>query len=127
MRLIFKDQKQKVKLEGLINSRGMKALFDFIQETIINGQKSKAIPYSVAEGASPHLMSLVEAIRVERNDAVHPQNAKVSDLSVRLSYQAFPHALEKFEELRESSLRIRILSKPRVGRYRVNWEESWTF
>lgn len=101
MRLTFKDHKQSVKLEGLINSRGMKALFDFIQDTIINGQKSKAIPYSIAEGASPHLMSLVEAIRVQRNDAVHPQNAKVSDLSVRLSYQAFPHALEKFEELRE--------------------------
>jgi hypothetical protein len=45
-------------------------------------------------------MSLFEAIRVQRNDAVHPQNAMVSDLSVRLSYQAFPQTLAKVEELR---------------------------
>lgn len=46
-------------------------------------------------------MSLIEAIRVQKNDAVHPQNAKVTLDSVRLSYQAFPHAVEKLDALRQ--------------------------
>lgn len=101
MRQAFKDPKQTAKLEGFINGRGMNSLFGFIQNVIAQAQQPpRVIPYSVTEGASPHLMSLIEAIRVQRNDAVHPQNASVSADSVRLSYLAFPHALQKLEELR---------------------------
>jgi hypothetical protein len=45
-------------------------------------------------------MSLYEAVRVQRNDAVHPMNAIVSEDSVRLLLQSFPYALSKSEELR---------------------------
>ena len=101
MRKVFKDVGQTAALERLINSRSMNSLFGFIQNVIAQGQQPpRVIPYSVTEGASPHLVSLIEAIRVQRNDAVHPQNASVSPDSVRLSYLAFPHALQKLEELR---------------------------
>ncbi len=101
MRQIFKDTKQTATLERFISGRSMNSLFGFIQNVIAQAQQPpRVIPYSVTEGASPHLMSLIEAIRVQRNDAVHPQNASVSADSVRLSYLAFPHALQKLEELR---------------------------
>jgi hypothetical protein len=61
---------------------------------------SKIGSYSVFDGAETHLMSLFQAIRVQRNDAVHPMNAMVSADSVRLSFLAFPHALEKTESLK---------------------------
>lgn len=52
------------------------------------------------DGALAHLSSLFEAIRVQRNDAVHPSTAAVDEESVRISYDAFPHAVEKAERLR---------------------------
>jgi hypothetical protein len=52
------------------------------------------------EGALTHLSSLFEAIRVQRNDAVHPSTGAVEEDSVRLSYEAFPHAIKKAEALR---------------------------
>lgn len=80
--------------------RRLKDLFDFVARTIREGYASKVLPYPVFEGAEAHLMSFIEAIRVQRNDAVHPMNATVSADSARLSYYAFPHALEKIEALR---------------------------
>jgi hypothetical protein len=55
---------------------------------------------SVFRGSQFHLMSLFESIRVQRNDAVHPKTADVNEESVRLSYDAFPKALQKAEALR---------------------------
>jgi len=52
------------------------------------------------DGALAHLSSLFEAIRVQRNDAVHPNTGTVNEESVRLSYEVFPHAVEKAEKLR---------------------------
>jgi hypothetical protein len=49
-------------------------------------------------------MSLFEAIRVQRNNAVHPMNAKVSEESVRILIQSFPYALAKSETLRNWSI-----------------------
>lgn len=93
-------QKQK-NLRGFLDGRGLKKLFDFLQDEIAAAIKGNVIPYSVHEGAIPHLGSLVEAIRVQRNDAVHPQNAAVTTDSVRQTYLAFPHALQKIEQLRD--------------------------
>jgi hypothetical protein len=52
------------------------------------------------DGAVTHLSSLFEAIRVQRNDAVHPSAGTFDEDSVRLSYEAFPRAIEKAETLR---------------------------
>lgn len=55
----------------------------------------------VFDGADTHLMSLFESIRVQRNEAVHPAAAHVSEESVRGAYNAFPKAIQKAEQLRE--------------------------
>jgi hypothetical protein len=97
----LKDGSRKEKLIKAIERRRLFELLDLVGEAIIEASKAKVIPYAVTEGAEAHLMSLFEAVRVQRNDAVHPMNASVSADSVRLSFQAFPHALQRLEALRE--------------------------
>jgi len=58
-------------------------------------------PFEIFDGGQDHLISLIKAVQVQRNDAVHPMNEKVSDETVRLFYLAFPHALQKIEQLRD--------------------------
>jgi hypothetical protein len=95
----IKDTARQQKFSRLIEQRRLSALLDSIEETIKGA--NQAIPYPILDGAVSHLMSLFEAIRVQRNDAVHPMNAMVSPDSIRLSLQAFPYALQKSELLRE--------------------------
>jgi hypothetical protein len=89
-------------LEGLLNKRQLFALLDFVRKTIEDSSSgsSAPIPYSASEGASAHLASLFEAIRSQRNDAVHPMLAVVSASSVRLLLQSLPYALSTTEKLR---------------------------
>lgn len=89
-------------LEGLLNKRQLFQLLDFVRKTIEDSSSgsSAPIPYSASEGASAHLASLFEAIRTQRNDAVHPMLAVVSASSVRLLLHSFPYALSTTEKLR---------------------------
>ncbi len=96
----FKDTKKHDKLKALLDRRKLLELFEYVRDTIGDASKAKSLPYSDFEGAATHLMSLYEAIRVQRNDAVHPMNATVSADSVRLLIQSFPYALRKSEEMR---------------------------
>jgi hypothetical protein len=98
--LALKDPKKQSKLRGLLDRRKLLELFETVRDTIHQGVAAKVIPYTDSEGSTTHLMSLYEAIRVQRNDAVHPMNAIVSEDSVRLLLQSFPYALSKSEELR---------------------------
>ena len=98
--LALKDPKKQSKLRGLLDRRKLLELFETVRDTIHQGVAAKVIPYTDSEGSTTHLMSLYEAIRVQRNDAVHPMNAIVSEDSVRLLLQSFPYALAKSEELR---------------------------
>lgn len=95
----IKDTSKQEKFKKIIEQRRLSALLDTIEKVIKDGHK--IIPYPIFDGAVSHLMSLFEAIRVQRNDAVHPMNATVSPDSIRLSFQAFPHALLKSESLRK--------------------------
>ena len=47
------------------------------------------------------VVSLIKAVQVQRNNAVHTMNERISDDTVRISYLAFPYALQKIEQLRE--------------------------
>jgi hypothetical protein len=96
----FKDVAQQAKLKKLLGERSVNRLLSFVEKTILDAHDGGIIPYSVMEGTTRHLMSLLESIRVQRNDAVHPTNGQVSADSVRLSFSSFPHALEKVEALR---------------------------
>jgi hypothetical protein len=96
----FSDLKKLNKLQSILQSRKLLDLFEFVRDEIQNARKSKTLPYPEFEGSVTHLMALYEAIRVQRNDAVHPMNAVVSEGSVRLLIQSFPYSLSKSEELR---------------------------
>jgi hypothetical protein len=98
--LALRDSTKQSKLRGLLDRRKLLELFETVRDTIHQGVAAKVIPYTDSEGSTTHLMSLYEAIRVQRNDAVHPMNAIVSEDSVRLLLQSFPYALSKSEELR---------------------------
>lgn len=98
--LALKDPKRQTKMKGLLDRRKLLELFETVRDTIHQAVAAKLIPYADSEGSTTHLMSLYEAIRVQRNDAVHPMNAVVSEDSVRLLLQSFPYALSKSEDLR---------------------------
>jgi hypothetical protein len=59
----LKDGSRKQKLMRAIEHRKLFDLLDLLREYT----QDKAIPYSANEGVEPHLMSLFEAIRVQRN------------------------------------------------------------
>jgi hypothetical protein len=98
----LKPSRRRSTLETALTKRQLFALLDCVRKTIDDSSASNLapIPYSVSEGASAHLASLFEAIRTQRNDAVHPMNATVSASSVRLLLHSFPYALETTEKLR---------------------------
>jgi hypothetical protein len=98
--LALKEPKKQSKLKGLLDRRRLLELFETVRDTINGAIAAKLLPYSDSEGSSTHLMSLYEAIRVQRNDAVHPMNAIVSEDSVRLLLLSFPYTISKSEELR---------------------------
>lgn len=96
----LKDVKKHQRLKKLLECRKLLELLEYVRDTITEAIRAKALPYSVIEGSATHLMSLFDAIRVQRNEAVHPMNAAVSADSVRLLIQSFPYAFGKSEELR---------------------------
>jgi hypothetical protein len=61
----------------------------------------RAASNGALDGAETHLASLFESIRVQRNDAVHPNTGTFDERSVRMAYQSFPGAVQKAEELGE--------------------------
>ena len=93
----IQDANEKKKLNEAMRMRSISRLFDAIQEILKT--KSKTIPYDVTEGAEQHLLSFFDSVRVQRNEAVHPNAALVTPSKVHLSLAAFPHACEKVYEL----------------------------
>jgi hypothetical protein len=93
----LKDLPAQAKLTKQITTgRSLYALLEMIRKNIEGCTKLRGD----FDGAPTHVSSLFEAIRVQRNDAVHPSTGAVDEGSVRLSYEAFPHAIEKAEALR---------------------------
>ncbi len=84
-------------LKKLFESRKITAVADFLRNKI---EMPKLIPYPVKEGAGVYWSAMVEAIRQQRNDAVHPMNAKASRDSVRFSLSALPAVVQGAEKLR---------------------------
>ena len=97
--LAIGDATKQSQLKNRIAERRLDRLFTFIERIIVEGHDSGAIPYSVMEGTTRHLLSLFEYIKVQRNDAIHPLNFQVSADSVRFSLNAFPLAFSKVEAL----------------------------
>jgi len=92
----LKDAASQKKLSDQLKGRSLYSLLKSISTQVALCKK----PLDVFDGAELHLMSLFDSIRVQRNDAVHPNTANVNENSVRLSYDAFPQAIRKAEALR---------------------------
>jgi len=100
MSVAISDVNKSKKLKELVDeNRSLVKLLKFVEDAIEAASKAKKLPYPLFEG-SVHLMSLFEAVRVQRNDAVHPKNASVDPDAVRLMFHSFPYAFSKSEELR---------------------------
>ncbi len=91
------DQQEKKRLANAMQKRGLPDLFKAVSSTLQRAKK--LIPYPVQEGATEHMLSFFEAIRVQRNDAVHPAAANVTPDKVYLSIAAFPNACKKEHDL----------------------------
>jgi hypothetical protein len=98
----LKPSTRRTKLETTLSERSLNSLLKHVRTTIedCSSGKNAPIPHSARDGASAHLASLFDAIRIQRNDAVHPINATVSSSSVRLLLHSFPYALSTTEKLR---------------------------
>lgn len=86
-------------LEKAIKERNLPTLFEQLNKVLTSHIESSDLPYEIHEGCEPHLMSLFEAIRVQRNDAVHPTVGEVTPEKVRLTLSAFPCACRKVYDL----------------------------
>ncbi len=95
------DPKEKEAIWKIIEEeRSLPKMFRRLQDNINRAKKLKLIPYSVHEGADRHLFSLQDAIRVQRNEAVHPEaGGQVKREAVHLSLSAFPNACKKIYDL----------------------------
>jgi hypothetical protein len=93
--------KWKVKFTTALRRRDLTELFDQMRNALEQASNLPGRPFEVFDGGQDHLVSLIKAVQVQRNNAVHPMNEKISDDTVRLSYLAFPYALQKIEQLRD--------------------------
>ena len=91
----------KEKFTAALRRRDLTELFDQMKRTLGQASNLPGRPFEVFDGGQDHLVSLIKAVQVQRNNAVHPMNEKISDDTVRLSYLAFPYALQKIEQLRD--------------------------
>ena len=93
------DPKEKAAVKKTMNERGLPAMFAKLQHHLVQAKAKKLIPWNITEGADTHLLSLQDAIRVQRNEAVHPLAGKVTPQTVRLSLSSFPGACKKAYDL----------------------------
>lgn len=84
-----------------LKRRDLSDLFTQMKNVLHHASALPNRPFEIFDGGQDHLISLIKAVQVQRNDAVHPMNEKLSDETVRLFYLAFPHALQKIEQLRD--------------------------
>ncbi|MFA5317389.1 MAG: hypothetical protein WC369_08215 [Dehalococcoidales bacterium] len=93
------DPTKKRKATKLLEKPNLPDIFRTISNNLNPLITSNTIPYSVHQGSTEHLMSLLEMIRVERNDAIHPISGQVDSVKVFLSLQTIPIALASVNKL----------------------------
>jgi len=68
------------KTTNAMEERKLPGMFSCLSANLTEAKK--LMPYPIHEGCGPHLTSLLEAIRVQRNEAVHPMSGQVTAQSV---------------------------------------------
>jgi hypothetical protein len=62
-------------------------------------KKNGPMPYPIHEGSINSLNSLLSALRIQRNEAVHPVAHKVDRPELYLSLLSFPHVCKRAYEI----------------------------
>jgi len=94
-----REAQRKKRIEKSVTTdRKLGEMFKLI-DAAVSDAKAGGMPYVVYEGSERHLLSIQEAIRVQRNDAVHPQLGQVTPDMLRLALAAFPAACKKMYDL----------------------------
>jgi len=88
------NTQEKRKIAKLLENPRLPTIFEAVEKKLMTLSAGNIIPYSVHQGASTHLLSLFEMIRVQRNDAVHPHIGQFSKTKIFLGIQTIPAALE---------------------------------
>jgi hypothetical protein len=70
------DPAQKKVVRKAIDERKLPTMYKCLHENLARAKKH--MPWTIHEDADAHLVSLQAAIRVQRNDAVHPQAGRVT-------------------------------------------------
>ncbi|MGB8957948.1 MAG: hypothetical protein WCC00_02930 [Candidatus Aminicenantales bacterium] len=92
----IQDAKTKADLSKSMKFRDLSALrAKVIKILSLDNLKQSRIPYEVHEDSSEAFFSILNAIRVQRNDAVHPIANKISQSELRLHLYSFPSACKK--------------------------------
>ena len=91
----------KEKFSTALKLRDLTELFDQMRKALERANDLPGRPFEIFDGGQDHLVSLIKAVQVQRNNAVHPMNEKISDDTVRLSYLAFPYTMQKIVQLRD--------------------------
>jgi hypothetical protein len=94
-------QQSKDRFATPLRRRQLAELFERMKRLLETADALAGRPFEIFDGGQDHLVTLIRAVQVQRNNAVHPMNERVTDETVRLSYLAFPFALQKLEQLRE--------------------------
>jgi len=89
------DPRLKKEISNKMEHRKLKELFDLISKILDKLIKNKKISYTIHEGSNHYLFSLFNAIRIQRNNAVHPIVGQVTIDQLRLLLLSFPHACRK--------------------------------
>ena len=85
---------RKSEIQDLLDRGRLPTIFGAVRNRLDAFVAAQTIPYRVHEGSTEHLLSLFEAIGVQRNDAVHPAAGRAERMKVFLTIQTFPAALE---------------------------------
>lgn len=83
----------------ITEERKISKLFEKLAQYLNKPQVRKQMGYEIHEASDQHLLSLQQAIRIQRNDAVHPTIACVEPRAIRIGLSAFPFACRKIYDL----------------------------
>lgn len=89
------DQDLKRKMQSSMKYRKFSNLFNLVSETLDKLIDENKISYNIHEGSNHYLFSLFNAIRIQRNEAVHPIAGEVKSDELRLLLLSFPHNCKK--------------------------------
>lgn len=89
------DKKLDKDISEALEHRKLFDLFYLVSSTLDKLITQKIIPYRIHEGSNHYILSLFNAIRIQRNNAVHPIAGEVKPEELRLLLLSFPHACRK--------------------------------